>query len=177
MTLKTLIKILLTIIFLVVLICDLWFAFMSFFEVYWIEIVGIGDGPTGIKVNTVIAWGDVLGIFLIIIISAGLGFLTYRYWIPKENNFNLNPIRTPITIICGLVFVYDLFFIYNIMFHYSLPTAKNMGELVWRNYPIISFWLGTTLILVILIAFQVGLGYLTYKAWISKTNQPQAELI
>jgi hypothetical protein len=174
MTLKSVIKIPLTIIFMMVLVCDLWIAFISFFNVHWIEIIGIGDGPTSIKVKTVFTWGDGLAISLIIILSAGLGFLTYRSWIPKKKNYNLKPIRTPITIILGLIFLYDYFFIYNIMFHYSLPNAESMGELVWGNYPIISYWIGTILILAILIAFQVGLGYLTYKAWSSKSHQSQA---
>jgi len=171
MTLKTLIKIPLTIIFVLVLMCDLYIAFYFFFNVYWIEIVGIGDGPTGVKIRTVFTWQDVLGIPLIIILSIGLGFLTYRFWIPKEKNFNLKPIRTPITVISGLILVYDYFFIYNLIFHYSFPTAENMGELIWGKYPIVSFWIGTVLILTILIAFQIGLGYLTYKAWSSKSHQ------
>jgi uncharacterized membrane protein len=92
---------------------------------------------------------------------------------PREKTVNLCTIRKPIIVISGLVFLYDLFFIYNSLFHKRWPTAEKMKEL-GGTYPIVSFWIGTILILLILIAFQVGLGYLTYKAWAAKSHQSQA---
>jgi len=170
MILKSIIKIPLTIIFIVVLMYALWCAYIEFFDVFWI------DFDEDYKVVTVFTWGHALEISLIIILSAGLGYLTYRYWIPKAKKNSLKPIRKPITIISGLVFVYDLFFI-RALFDRFWPTAKTIEEIRGINpgatYPIMSYWIGTILILAILIAFQVGLGYLTYKAWFSKSHQPQ----
>jgi len=169
MPIKSIIKIPLTIIFIVVIICDLWIAYISFYDVIWIKY-DENDGVIGINMRTVYTWENTLVITLIITLSAGLGFLTYRSWIPKGKRAVLTPIRAPITIISILVFVYDLFFVYRALFDKSWPIAQNMEE--WGYYPIVSFWIGTILILAILISFQVGLGYLTYKAWFSKSHQP-----
>jgi len=166
MTLKSIIKIPLSIVFVIVLMFDLYFAYIEFFHIPWI---GYDEDH---KVVTFFTWDDALGTLLIIILSAGLGYLTYRAWIPKEKIICLKPIRTPITIISGLVFAYDLFFIYA-LFDRFYPTAETMEE-IEGSYPIISYWVGTILILAILIAFQIGLGYLTYKAWASKSREKQA---
>ena len=144
-------------------------AFYFFINVYWIEIFGFGDGPGNLKIISVFSWMDTLGISMIIILSTGLGFLTYRSWVPKRKIIDLKPIRTPITIISGLVFIYDLFFIYNALFHMSWPTNGKFEEM-GVNYPLISFWVGEILILLILITFQIGLGRLTYRAWVSKSQ-------
>jgi len=169
MTLKSIIKISLTIIFIIVLICDLWITAISFFDAIWIEIFGFGDGPGNLKIMSVFTWMDALGISMIIILSTGLGFLTYRSWVPKRKIIDLKTIRTPITIISGLVFIYDLFFIYNVLFHMSWPTAGKIEE-TGVDYPIMSFLVGEILILLILITFQIGLGRLTYRAWVSKSQ-------
>jgi len=167
MTLKS-VKMPLAIIFIMVLMCDLHMAFYFFFNVYWIDFI---EGPADIEVATVFTWMDGIGLFLIISLSVGLGFLTYRSWVPKEKLVNLKAIRTPTTIISGLVFMYDLFFIYNTLFHKGWPATEE-GEAL-EGFPFVSYWVGEILILLILIAFQTGLGILTYRAWVTKPRQPQ----
>jgi len=174
MTLKSIIKIPLTIIFVVVLMFNLYLAYVEFFHIPWISYVEHDIDVWG--PGTVLTLGYARDISLIIILSAGLGFLTYRCWIPKAKKNSLKLIRKPITIISGLVFVYNLFFI-RALFDRFWPTAKTMEEIrgiyPGVTYPIMSYWIGTILILAILIAFHVGLGYLTYKAWSSKSHQSQ----
>jgi len=172
MTLKS-IKMPLTILFVIALMHDLFIAFSYFINVYWISVITISheDGGIGLGVISVFPWGDALFIFLMLLLSTGLGFLAYRAWIPKEKVASLTAIRKPIAIISVLVFIYDLFFIYNTLFHKGWPATKE-GEAL-EGFPFISYWVGEILILLILITFQTGLGILTYRAWVSKPRQPQ----
>jgi len=53
-------------------------------------------------------------------------------------------------------------FIYNTLFHKGWPATEE-GEML-EGFLIVSYWVGEILILLILIAFQTGLGILTYRA-------------
>jgi len=152
------------------IIFDLYFAFWMFFNTHWLEIFYKNSES---NIDYVHSWyiGDTIGVFLIIIVSCGIYWLAYKTWFPKIKPVDLKVLRISITGITGFIVIYDIIFIYHILFYNTWPTSEMLAELV--DFPIAVYWVGEILILVILIAFQVGLGYLTYKTWFLKSHQPQ----
>jgi hypothetical protein len=167
------IRILLTIISNLVLICDLYFAYYIFETVLWSDVlVGLGD-PAANIFEFAWTWSDTLNLCVILGFTIGLFLLTYRLWIPKSKAADLSVIRKPITTSTSIVFIYDVFFVYYMLVEKSWPWEWPEEE-IGENFPFVAYWSIEITILIILIAFNVGLGYLTYKAWWPKSPKTTA---
>ena len=154
-----------------VLIFDLYFAYDMFFHPDWMVIFG---GYS--EFRHVHSWGssDMIGTFLIIIVSIAIYWLAYRIWFPKMKPINLITFRKSITWIIGFVVLYDIFFIQNMLFYGPWPTGEDKE--LWGSVPVVLFWAGEILILLTLIVFQIGLGILTYRAWAHKSQDADAPI-
>jgi len=178
MMLRNIFKKLLFFVVWLILIFDLTLAYWMFFNAYWIEVF-VKSPDLGIAYVHSWGTGDTVGLFLIIVISGGIYWLACKTWFPKMKPKNLKAFRKSITVITGFVVLCNMFFIYNVLITSHFQKHWNIREMMEIDgiFLALAYLIGEILILMIIIAFQVGLGYLTYKAWISKTNQPQAELI
>jgi len=150
------------------LIVDLSCAYYYFFNTYWLEI--FANDSEFIHVHS---WriSDTFGIFVLVIVSSVIYWLAYKTWLHKTKPEGLKAVRRSIAAISGFVALCNIIFILCVLFFWSWPSAEKLEIL--EDFPIVWFWVGEMLILIILAVFQIGLGYLTYKAWFPKSPQPQ----
>jgi len=164
-----LLKKLLFIVVWMVLIFDLTLAYYYFINAYWIEM--FVENP----LILVHSWGvsDTIGTFLIIIVSFGVYWLAYKTWFPKMKPNNLTTFRKSITVITVFVSLCNILFMFIILLTEHFRKHWNIGEWIEREgiFLTVAYFTGEILILLILIAFQIGLSHLTYRAWVSKSQE------
>ena len=140
-----------------VLIYGLYYIYSLFFRGYWVDI--IYKPPESMEFVHTWKAGDTLELIIVIIVFIGVSIIAYKTWL----NDTIRPsfMRKQIVIVSITVFLYDIFFAYNMIAHKSWFWDDEVDV----NFPIMSYWIGESTILLILIAFQIGLGFLIYRAW------------
>jgi len=152
-----------------VLMLNLYLLYDMFFHAEWLVI--FGENHRLIHVHS---WenSDMVEIVLIIIVSSGIYWLAYKTWFPKMKPKESIVFRKSITVITGFVVLLNILFIYNVLFHKHWDISEMMEY--DGIFLTVAYFTGEILILTVLIAFQTGLGILTYRAWVTKPRQPQA---
>ena len=87
---------------------------------------------------------------------------------------NIRSIRKPITAVLSLVLICDLLLAYKLWNYKPWKNIVDQDDGVVGNFTVVSAWGWIDLLLISLVTvFQIGLIYLTYKAWATKSEDCQ----
>jgi hypothetical protein len=85
---------------------------------------------------------------------------------------NLRSIRKPITTILGIVIICDLILAYKLWIYKPWTSIVDQDDGMVGNFRVVSVWTWGDLIWIFpVIIFQVGLAFLAYKSWVSKSKE------